>query len=253
MYGPCKVIVVAPYGMTTKLEIVVHKDKSTALERTCVAGAAIALLAGCASHHRPPPPQFSADAPFSRTFSGSGDAVCWSVKRALLSQGYMLDRPNDAGVLTGSRDEQPQPKLNVSIRLQTSCADNRNGTSIVFVTATREESQLQKMKQSTSVGVGPATLTMPSGSAQVLGTVRRETIRDPNFYNQFFKLVQGFVAQEQISQAPVAAGLGAGAAPAANGPASLQSELPSQAPPPPAQTPAAALPAPANQAPAPNQ
>jgi hypothetical protein len=65
------------------------------------------------------------------------------------------------------------------------------------VTATREDSQLQKMKQSTSMGVGPATLTMPSGSAQVLGTVRRETIRDPNFYNQFFTLVQGYIAQER--------------------------------------------------------
>ena len=127
--------------------------------------------------------------------------MCWSVKRALLSQGYMLDRPNDAGVMTGSRDEQPEPKLNITTRLQTTCADNRNGTSIVFVTAVREENQLQKMKQSTSLGVGPATLTMPSGSARVLGTVRRETIKDPNFYGQFFALVQGYVNQEGISQA----------------------------------------------------
>jgi hypothetical protein len=126
--------------------------------------------------------------------------VCWSVKRALLSQGYMLDRPNDAGVLTGSRDEQPKPNLNVTMRLQTTCADNRNGTSIVFVTATREENQLQKMKQTTSLGVGPATLTMPSGSARVLGTVRRETIKDPDFYGQFFTLVQNYVGQERVSQ-----------------------------------------------------
>ena len=175
-----------------------HRQDSTALERVCAAAAVLALLAGCA-HHRPPA-QFTADAPFSRTFTGSGDAVCWSVKRALLSQGYMLDRPNDAGVLTGSRDEQPKPKMNVTTRLQTTCADNRNGTSIVFVTATREDNELQKMKQSTSVGVGPATLTMPSGSAKVLGTVRRETIKDPDFYNQFFTLVQGYANQEQVSQ-----------------------------------------------------
>lgn len=176
-------------------------DKQT-MNSTALAGmavAAIALLGGCA--HRPPPPQFTADAPFSRTFPGSGDSVCWSVKRALLSQGYMLDRPNDSGVLTGSRDDQPKPKLNVTTRLQTSCADNRNGTSIVFVTATREDSQLQKMKQTTSVGVGPATLTMPSGSAEVLGTVRRYTIKDPGFYDQFFGLVQTYINQERLSQA----------------------------------------------------
>jgi hypothetical protein len=201
-----------------------HSDKSTGPEFICIAATAIALLAGCA--HHPPPQQFTAAAPFSRTFTGSGDAVCWSVKRALLSQGYMLDRPNDAGVLTGSRDEQPQPKLNVTMRLQTTCADNRNGTSIVFVTATREENQLQKMKQTTSMGVGPATLTMPSGSARVLGTVRRETIKDPNFYGQFFALVQNYADQERISQRSRLASEGDVTVPPANRPARLTSDLP---------------------------
>ena len=178
-----------------------RSHKSTALNVVRVSAVAAALLAGCA--HRPPPRQFTADAPFSRNFAGSGDAVCWSVKRALLSQGYMLDRSSDSGVMTGSRDQQPNKKLNITTRLQTTCADNRNGTSIVFVTATREENQLQKMQQSTSMGVGPATLTLPSGSAKVLGTVRRETVSDPDFYVQFFGLVQTFVDQEKLSQAVV--------------------------------------------------
>jgi hypothetical protein len=156
----------------------------------------IALAAaGCASKHDPRPP-FAGAAPFSKTISGPGDAVCWSVKRAMLGQGYMLERSSETGVLTGTKDSQPKEKLNVTIHLQTSCADNRNGTSIVFVTANREESKLQNMKQTTSAGIGPATLTMPAGSAKVLGIVRRETIEDPNFYNSFFALVEGFVTQE---------------------------------------------------------
>jgi Uncharacterized protein conserved in bacteria (DUF2242) len=157
------------------------------------------LASGCAHGKRDEGGRFSAAAPFSKTISGSGDAVCWSVKRALLSQGYMLDRPAESGILTGTMDSQPKPKVNVSIHLQTTCADNRNGTSIVFATATREESQLQKMKQSTSAGIGPATVTMPAGSAKVLGVVRRETIQDPDFYNNFFLLVDKFVAQEPRS------------------------------------------------------
>ena len=108
----------------------------------------------------------------------------------------MLERSSESGVLTGTRDSQPEKKVNVTVRLQTTCADNRNGTSIVFVTAEREVSKLQKMKQSTSAGIGPATITMPAGSAKVLGIVSRETIDDPNFYNSFFALVEGFVAQE---------------------------------------------------------
>ena len=172
--------------------------------RRCIASLAVVLsvtaIVGCASRqHDVASDAISVKAPFSETFSGSADTVCWSVKRALLSQGYMLDRTAESGVLTGTREFQPDPKLNVAIHLQTSCADNRDGTSIVFVTASREESELQKMKQSTSVGVGPATLTMPSGSAEVLGVVRRETIQDPDFYNRFFALINAFVTQERAA------------------------------------------------------
>jgi len=162
---------------------------TTSLSYVALLLAAAVVTGGCAAR--------KVDIAFSRTFPGSGDAVCWGVKRALLSQGYMLDRPNDSGVLTGTRDFQPDPKLNVSYHLQTTCADNRDGSSIVFVTAEREDSRLQKMKQTTSLGVGPATLTMPSGSAQVLGVVRRETVKDPAFYDRFFSLVQSYVDQEQ--------------------------------------------------------
>jgi hypothetical protein len=157
---------------------------------------AVLALAACASKHDVAQGPFVGNAPFSRTISGPGDSVCWSVKRALLSQGYMLDRSSEPGVLTGSRDYQPKDKVNITVRLQTTCADNHNGTSIVFATAEREENKLQKMKQTTSAGIGPATLTMPAGSAKVLGTVRRETIADPTFYNSFFILVQNYVAQE---------------------------------------------------------
>jgi hypothetical protein len=113
----------------------------------------------------------------------------------------MLDGPTNASVLTGTMDYQPTPKQNVTIHLQTTCSDNRDGTSIVFATASRENSELQKMKQSTSAGIGPATLTMPSGSAKVLGVVRRETIHDQSFYNGFFALVEKFVAEEPQQRA----------------------------------------------------
>ena len=170
---------------------------ATRMQSGLVALTLAVVAVGCASRkHDVARQSFSAAAPFSKTIAGSGDTVCWSVKRALLSQGYMLDRPSDSGVLTGTRDYQPDAKLNVTLHLQTTCADNRDGTSIVFVSASREDSRLQKMKQSTSVGIGPATLTMPSGSAKVLGVVRRETIQDRSFYDNFFNLVQRFVADE---------------------------------------------------------
>ncbi len=174
---------------------------TTKVGSVALISAVLLVAGGCASRKMDlAQASISTQAPFSRNFQGSGDTVCWSVKRALLSQGYMLDRPNESGVLTGTRDFQPDPKLNVSYHLQATCADNRDGTSIVFVTAEREDSRLQKMKQTTSVGVGPATLTMPSGSAQVLGVVRRETVKDPGFYDRFFTLVQSYIDQERAAQ-----------------------------------------------------
>ena len=176
------------------------KTQSSATAPRLVLLTIAVAVVGCAAKHDTRGP-FVGSAPFSKTIPGSGDAVCWSVKRALLGQGYMLERSSESGVLTGTKDAQPEEKVNVTVRLQTTCADNRNGTSIVFVTANREVSKLQKMKQSTSAGIGPATITMPAGSAKVLGVVRRETIDDPNFYNSFFALVEGFVAQEGRSHA----------------------------------------------------
>jgi Uncharacterized protein conserved in bacteria (DUF2242) len=177
----------------------VFESRISTIQRSVVLLAAAALAAGCASNkHEIARDSFNETAPFSKTLTGGGDTVCWSVKRALLSQGYMLDHPDESGsVLTGTRDFQPKPKINVAIHLQATCADNRNGTSIVFVIATREDSRLQKMKQSTTAGIGPAMITFPSGSAKVLGVVRRETISDPTFYDRFFQLVQEYVTQDQ--------------------------------------------------------
>ena len=124
-----------------------NTQREIALKRRISLVLAVALFTGCSSSPkrdavaRGP---FTGAAPFSKTVVGSGDAVCWSVKRALLSQGYMLDRSSEPGVLTGTRDYQPSDKINVTVRLQTTCAGNRDGTSIVFATAEREESKLRK-------------------------------------------------------------------------------------------------------------
>jgi hypothetical protein len=146
---------------------------------------------------------FRGDAPFSKTITGPGDSVCWSVKHAFLSQGYMLERSNDAAVLIGSKDFQKDSKLNVTLHMQTTCADNHDGTSTVFATAVEETSKLQSVTQSLMAGVGPATFSWPSGSTKALGVVKRETIQDPQFYARFFGLVQRFVIEDK-SNAPEA-------------------------------------------------
>lgn len=156
--------------------------------------AASIVLAGCAS--APPKPEFRSDTPYSKVIQGEGDAVCWSVKRAFLMQGYLLDHGGDSVILIGTKDTQADDETNVTQRMQTTCVDNHDGTSTVFATATRETSRLQRVPTSVSAGVSIATVTLPAGNEKVLRPVRRETIQDPKFYQGFYALVEKFSAQE---------------------------------------------------------
>ena len=138
---------------------------------------------------------FQARTPFSAEVPGSGKSVCWSVKRALLSQGYLLDRSADAVTLTGVKEFQPDDDTNVSIRMQTSCADNGDGTSTVFATAIREIAKVQNVKQSVTAGVSIATVTLPAGSERVMQVINRVTVQDPKFYRRFYGLVRTFASR----------------------------------------------------------
>src|SRR5689334_11010230 len=112
------------------------------------------VLAGCSTTKEvyreesfKPKTQFSANIP------RSSKVVCWSVKRAFLSQGYMLDRSADSATLTGTKDYQQDDETTVTLRLQTTCAENNDGSSTVFATASRDISRVQKEKQHRSAGI----------------------------------------------------------------------------------------------------
>jgi uncharacterized protein DUF2242 len=139
---------------------------------------------------------FRSDTPFSAKIQLPSKIVCWSVKRAFLSQGYMLDRSADAVTLTGVKEFQQDDDTNVTLRLQTSCADNNDGTSTVFATASRDVSQVQNEKQHRAAGIGWATVTVPAGSAKTLRVMSRETITDASFYQRFYGLVKTFAEED---------------------------------------------------------
>jgi hypothetical protein len=143
--------------------------------------------------------EFRADTPYSQRVKGPGENVCWAVKRAFLTQGYMLERGADALVMSGYKDTQRDEETNVTQRMQATCVDNRDGTSTVFATAAREVSTLQKVGYSTTTGISVFTLSLPSGSEKRLSIQSRETIQDPKFYQGFYALVQQF-ANEDIAQ-----------------------------------------------------
>ena len=159
---------------------------------------ALVAIGGCGGS-KPVKPEFRADTPYSQRVSGPGENVCWAVKRAFLTQGYMLERSADSLVMSGYKDTQRDDETSVTQRMQATCVDNRDGTSTVFATASREVSKLQKVGYSTTTGVSIFTLSLPSGSDKSLRVQSRETIQDPKFYQGFYSLVQQF-ANEDIAQ-----------------------------------------------------
>ena len=161
--------------------------------------ATAAVVAGCASKPVYRDETFAANTPFSKKVKGSGEVVCWSVKRAFLTQGYMLDRSSDPVIVTGTKDVQSDDKTNEMVRLQATCVDNRDGTSTVFSSANYEVSKLQRQPSSVSAGVSLATITVPAGSETSLRLQSRETIKDAKFYERFYALVERFADEERGS------------------------------------------------------
>jgi len=107
----------------------------------------------------------------------------------------MLDRSADSVTLTGVKEFQPDDDTNVELRMQTSCADNGDGTSTVFATAIREVAKVQNVKQSVTAGISIATVTLPAGSERVMQVINRETVQDTKFYRRFYRLVRAYVVR----------------------------------------------------------
>lgn len=166
------------------------------------------LLAGCGGG---PPVKlyknedFQSGAAFSRKIALPSSAVCRSVKRALLSQGFQINQTpgnKDSPLLVGTKNWQPEEEVAVTLNFQVTCVHEDENSSTVFATAVEEAYKLQTVMGSVSAGVSIATVTMPASSGRALMVVRRETIQDPKFYEKFYSLVQKYAEAEQLSEPP---------------------------------------------------
>jgi len=169
---------------------------------------AVAVLAGCGGGPNVKlykNEDFKSGAAFSKTIPLSSGVVCRNVKRALLSQGYLIEQTpasKDSPFLSGSKNWQPEDDVAVTLRLQVTCVHEDENSSTVFATAVEEAYKLQTVTGSVSAGVSIATVTLPSTSGRALMVVRRETIQDPQFYGRFYDLVHAYAQAEQNGGPP---------------------------------------------------
>ncbi len=154
--------------------------------------AAFLVLSGCGTRPVYRDETFLPSTPHSKRIRGD-EIVCESVRRALLGQGYVVEQPAESDVLNATKAFQQDEQM-VTLRVQTTCMDDGDGFYTVYASAQHEVSELQSIKQPVGLTFGPiGGITLPSGSAKIPVTVKRETVQDPDFYARFYSHVEQLV------------------------------------------------------------
>ncbi|WP_447920721.1 DUF2242 domain-containing protein [Achromobacter aegrifaciens] len=164
------------------------------------------VLAGCSS----PKPEFEKEDftqnnTYSRTVSASNVAACDAGRRALLSQGYNIDKFEGSRV-TGHKNFQDENGQHTQIAFNIECASDgsSNERATVFANAVQDRYSIKRTNSSASVGVSVlGQVSMPFGSSDdSLVKTGSQTVARPKFYDGFFQLLQRFLPDAQAAAAP---------------------------------------------------
>jgi len=178
---------------------------------------AAAAMAGCA---REPAvyetESFGQSATYSRTYDAAPAAACDAARRALLSQGYNLDKaqPDSVAANKNFSDEEGR---HAQLIFNVTCApDGGTGErATVFVNALQDRYSVKKTSSSASVGVsvlGAVSLPFGSGDDALVKT-SSETITRKSFYDGFFGLLQKYLPAARAASPAASQAQSSGTAP----------------------------------------
>jgi hypothetical protein len=172
--------------------------------RACLLGLC-SVLGACAGSPKAFPSQeeFASTVTYSRLFDATAAQTCEAARRALLSQGYIINTAQ-ADLVEGRKSFQPEPEAHVQMEIRVVCApDSPDGNvSLGFVTALQDVYALKKSNNSASLGVGAlGSVSLPfSSSSDAMIRVGSQTISSDTFYERFFDLVKRYlVADERLN------------------------------------------------------
>lgn len=171
---------------------------------------AATLLAGCTNFPTRPAPlvdyqpeSFNAKA-YSHRFDARAPRVCEAARRALLSQGYIVNSAS-ADQVSARKYFQPASEQHVQLEFRVVCVTEDAGrSSMVFVNGLKDHYVVRKARESASVGVGGiGSVSLPmEGSMDSMVKVGSETVTDPQLYERFFNLTADYLAHA-VSEAEV--------------------------------------------------
>ncbi|HYD58866.1 MAG TPA: DUF2242 domain-containing protein [Noviherbaspirillum sp.] len=139
----------------------------------------------------------------AHSFAGTDTATCEAARRALLSQGYVVQEAS-AALVRARKNFQSGSDVHVQIEFHVVCAPDSRGSNstTAFANAVRDRYSLKKSATSASLGV-PAlgSLSVPFGmSDESLVKVGSETITNKLFYERFFALVERYFDDSSVRE-----------------------------------------------------
>jgi hypothetical protein len=185
------------------------RPASTAIRTLALA--ATVVVAACSAVMPPSNPRvydqesFDTRNAFSREFVASPTDTCAAARRALLSQGYIVQTAGD-GQMDARKRFQPDTDTHVQIEFHVVCTPTARGqpTAVAFVSAVQDRYTVKKNSTSASVGVSPfGSISLPLASTNdSLVKTGSETIPPGRFYERFFDLVEQFLAEAKDLDEP---------------------------------------------------
>jgi hypothetical protein len=162
----------------------------------------VLTLTACSSEAVYTKESFAADSPFQKRVAVKTAVACESARRALLSQGYLIDSASNEQV-KGRKAYKSEDERSTFIEMQVVCASDNTGSTL-YATALLSTYAVKKTGSSASVGVkAVGSVSLPFGqSADSMVKVSDETIDDKKFYKRFFVAVDNILKETRPAALP---------------------------------------------------
>lgn len=149
--------------------------------------------------------KFGSAATYSRLFDATPAQTCEAARRALLSQGYIVNKA-DKEVVEGQKSFQPQPDRHVQMNIRVTCVPESSdgGLSMGFVSALQDSFALKMASNSASLGVsmlGTVSVPVAAGHDSMI-KIGSETVTSGQFYDSFFDLMRRYLLVDAPQDLP---------------------------------------------------
>lgn len=142
------------------------------------------------------PADFDNTSMYTRHVAASQTKTCEAARRALLSQGYLVNTATDE-LVSGRKYFQPSNEIHYQVEMRVVCAPEgkHDEKTAAYASALQDRYVIKKINNSASLGVGAiGSLSLPvSATDDTLVKVGSETVSDPRFYQLFFQLFDRYV------------------------------------------------------------